>query len=413
MAAFSGILRWIDLYASTGLQNVSEGSTSRLYAFNIYSLLGGIFAVLYGLAAALYDFDGLYLVSVTSFAGMSFLLLPLVTHINPGLAISIGTALVIALFGVQTYLLGAASGLFLYMNAGILGGLMMLGVEKLRLIVALCASAAAGMIYAYLAFQSPAAGAAADPALQRAVFSSVLVILPVMIVAGMLTLSFRLARAEAELAEAHAQSEALLRNLLPDQIAARLKDRPGQGIADGLPAVSLLFADIVGFTARAATRSPEDVVAFLNRIFSRFDELTAERGLEKIKTIGDAYMVAAGLPVARDDHAEIIADMALAMQDAVAELSREMGEKVELRIGVHSGPAIAGVIGTSKVFYDVWGDTVNTASRMESHGLPGRIQVTDATHALLGDRYLFEDRGVIDIKGKGPLKTYWLTGRAA
>lgn len=153
------------------------------------------------------------------------------------------------------------------------------------------------------------------------------------------------------------------------------------------------------------------LVGWLNRIFSAFDVVTEERGVEKIKTIGDAYMAAAGLPVARDDHAEIIADMALAMQAEVVRLSEELDEPIQLRIGVHSGPAIAGVIGTSKVFYDVWGDTVNTASRMESHSEPGRIQVTAATRALLKDHFEFAPRGPVEIKGIGEIETFWLIGR--
>ncbi|MEX0281973.1 MAG: adenylate/guanylate cyclase domain-containing protein, partial [Arenibacterium sp.] len=141
---------------------------------------------------------------------------------------------------------------------------------------------------------------------------------------------------------------------------------------------------------------------------SRFDELAEKHGLEKVKTIGDAYMAAAGMPIARSDHADRAIAMAFDMLDAVRKIGDSLGENLHIRIGLHSGPAIAGVIGNSKIFYDVWGDTVNTASRMESYGSPGRIQVTKSTREALGEGYLFETRGEIDVKGMGKVETFWL-----
>ena len=197
----------------------------------------------------------------------------------------------------------------------------------------------------------------------------------------------------------------------PDQIAARLKASPGVVIADDLPDVTILFTDIVGFTQRASTMRPDDLIRFLNRVFTEFDILTEEYGLEKIKTIGDAYMVAAGTPVARADHAQVTANMALGMLAATARFSAETGQQVDIRIGLHSGPAVAGVIGTKKVFYDIWGDTVNTASRMESEGEKGHIQVTRETKDILGTTYVFAERPKAPIKGKGLMQTYWLLGK--
>jgi PAS domain S-box-containing protein len=207
-----------------------------------------------------------------------------------------------------------------------------------------------------------------------------------------------------------AQSEQLLLNILPEPIAERLKRYPST-IADTFEAVSVLFADIVGFTEFSARTSPTELVKILNLIFSKFDQLAERHGLEKIKTIGDAYMVVAGLPTPRRDHAIAIAEMALDMQAEMVKLGNQIGDVFQLRIGINSGPVVAGVIGIKKFFYDLWGDTVNVASRMESQGIDGAIQVTAATYDLLRDKYLFEERGLISVKGKGNLTVYLLTGR--
>ena len=178
-------------------------------------------------------------------------------------------------------------------------------------------------------------------------------------------------------------------------------------------AVSVMFADIAGFTALSSRTSPEALVTMLNELFSLFDGLAEQHGLEKIKTIGDAYMVASGLPEPRTDHAPAMAEMALDMQARIGELSQLLGVDLALRIGIDSGPVTAGVIGRHKFTYDLWGDTVNTASRMESHGVAGRIQVSEATFRKLRGTYEFEARGEIDIKGKGRLLAYLLVGPRA
>ena len=214
--------------------------------------------------------------------------------------------------------------------------------------------------------------------------------------------------AEARLAEAHARSERLLLNVLPAPISARLKD--DEEIADGFAEVTVLFADIVGFTELSQKLAPDELVKMLNRIFSAFDDLAEEHELEKIKTIGDCYMVAAGLPTARPDHAIAMARMALAMRDALERINREAGYSLQVRIGLHTGPVVAGVIGKRKFIYDMWGDTVNTASRMESSGLPGEIQITHDLNDLLSDAFLTERRGTINVKGKGEMETFLLKG---
>ncbi|MEG4574776.1 adenylate/guanylate cyclase domain-containing protein [Microcoleus sp. N3A4] len=206
------------------------------------------------------------------------------------------------------------------------------------------------------------------------------------------------------------QSERLLLNILPEAIAHRLK-QSSDTIADTFADVTVLFADIVGFTQLSSRISPSDLVGLLNEIFSAFDQLAEKHGLEKIKTIGDAYMVVGGLPTPRPDHAEAIVEMALDMQETIEKFSCDHGESIKLRIGINSGAVVAGVIGIKKFIYDLWGDTVNTASRMESHGLPGYIHVTSATYELLQDKYIFENRGTIEVKGKGEMTTYFIKGR--
>jgi class 3 adenylate cyclase len=169
----------------------------------------------------------------------------------------------------------------------------------------------------------------------------------------------------------------------------------------------------VGFTTLASHLDPAALVDLLNDIFSRFDALAAQLNLEKIKTIGDAYMVAAGLPIPRTDHAPAIADMALAMQETILMLpiNHNLGGELKIRIGINTGKVVAGVIGTHKFIYDLWGDTVNVSSRMESSGEPGRIQVAESAYFRLKDSYQFEERGEVTVKGKGLMKTYWLLGK--
>ena len=215
-------------------------------------------------------------------------------------------------------------------------------------------------------------------------------------------------QALALLEREQAKSERLLLNVLPAEIAAVLKDDGGT-IADHHDSVSVLFADVVGFTPLTARLSPRTMVDLLNEVFSHFDSLAAKHGLEKIRTIGDNYMVASGVPQPRPDHAPAIARMALEM---IAYLAVRPSDETPLqfRIGINSGPVVAGVIGHSKFHYDVWGDAVNTASRMESHGVPGKIQITPATYEMVKDEFVCAPRGTIDVKGKGEMETWFLEG---
>jgi guanylate cyclase len=205
------------------------------------------------------------------------------------------------------------------------------------------------------------------------------------------------------------QSDDLLRNTLPDEIAERLKTASGT-IADDFPEASVLFADLAGFTPMSSTMTPAEVVELLDEVFRVIDGFVAELGLEKIKTVGDEYMAAAGVPRPRADHAAAAADLALRIRDHFA-ANEVRGRQLSFRIGINSGPVTAGVIGTNKFAYDLWGDTVNAASRMESSGVPGSIQISAATQGLVADAFVCESRGMTSIKGKEPMETFLLLSR--
>lgn len=230
--------------------------------------------------------------------------------------------------------------------------------------------------------------------------------------AAMLTFDGAIRRAEAALEAEYEKSERLLHNILPVEVAERLKNAPDV-IADGYPDATILFADLVGFTKLSAEIPPDELVKLLNGVFSEFDELVEKHDLEKIKTIGDAYMVVAGLPRRRRDHAAAAARLALDMIAAVERQAAETGFPLKIRIGLNSGSVVAGIIGRRKFAYDLWGDAVNLAARMEANGLPGRIQMTAATGALLRGEFEIEARGTIRVKGKGEVEAYFLNGRTA
>jgi class 3 adenylate cyclase len=215
--------------------------------------------------------------------------------------------------------------------------------------------------------------------------------------------------AAREIERLNLENERLLLNILPEPIANRLR-RGERLIADRFDDVTLMFADIVEFTRLSSSMAPDELVTVLNEVFMAFDDLVDAHGLEKVKTIGDAYMVVGGMPERTDDHTEHVARMAIELADRVASIEAASRLGIRFRIGIHCGPVVAGVIGSRKFIYDVWGDTVNVASRMESLGVPGRIQVTGAVEERLRDRFVLEPRGMIDVKGKGPTPTWFLLG---
>ena len=255
------------------------------------------------------------------------------------------------------------------------------------------------VVFGFLEQDLQAGRPAPDPTLPSIMFPYTLIALILLLVPIIGLLVNRLTHERG-------RAEGLLLNVLPAEVAAELKET-GSTTAQRFDAISVLFADIVGFTPMSAEMAPEEMVDRLNDVFTYFDDLAERYGVEKIRTIGDNYMVAAGVPVPRPDHAQALAAMALDM------LEYSEAGPLSFRIGINSGPAVAGVIGTRKFQYDVWGDTVNTASRMESHGEAGRIQITDATHQLIKDNFTTTPRGPIDVKGKGTMHTWWLDAEPA
>ncbi|BBZ57030.1 adenylate cyclase [Mycolicibacterium phocaicum] len=220
-----------------------------------------------------------------------------------------------------------------------------------------------------------------------------------------------ISRAETALAAEYERSESLLANILPAKIAERLKDPHRDVIADSYDDASVLFADIAGFTQRASDTTPTELVRFLDQLYTDLDTLVDRHGLEKIKTSGDSYMIVSGVPEPRPDHLEALADLALDMVAAVAELTDPNGRRVPLRIGLAAGPVVAGVVGARKFFYDVWGDAVNVAARMETTDVEGRIQVPQNVYERLKDAFILEARGAVEVKGKGVMQTWYLMGR--
>jgi adenylate cyclase len=304
---------------------------------------------------------------------------------------------------------GTGSGVQLYFvtNASLV--VLQLGTERIRLALML-ASLSAGSLIA-VEFLTPYSTEAEPPWALHMGFVISAVAACLMVVVTVWFAMRDTARAEEAMEAEHERSEALLANMLPASIADRLKE-PGRNIiADKYDEASVLFADIVGFTERASSTPPADLVRFLDKLYSAFDALVDKHGLEKIKVSGDSYMVVSGVPRPRPDHVQALADFALDMAEVAAGLKVPHGRSVPLRVGMATGPVVAGVVGSRRFFYDVWGDAVNVASRMESTDSVGQIQVPDDVYERLKDDFVLQERGRINVKGKGIMRTWYLVGR--
>jgi adenylate cyclase len=303
---------------------------------------------------------------------------------------------------INICLLGTGIGLQFYYLVGVALAALYFGAEYVAL-ASICGAVAAALIIG-LQLAVPY-----DTGLLPPTRFAAGVLANAVVSCGILLLIVSYALREA--ARAEAASERLLVNILPAKVAERLKRRDGAVIADKYDEASILFADMAGFTAQASDTAPDDLVHFLNRVFSDFDRLVEQHGLEKIKTTGDAYMVVSGVPTARSDHAQALALLALEVRDAATEWRDSRGRNVPIRMGMSSGPVVAGVVGTRKFFYDVWGDAVNVASRMETTGTEGKIQVSQDSYERLRDGFVLEARGEIEVKGKGRMPTWFLVAR--
>jgi adenylate cyclase len=387
-----------------GTEGYPEKVARRLRATNIGAWIG---ATSVGLFAILRFVQGFAHWKYAAFVSLSLALSPLLHRFG-----SIAAPLVVtAIIYVWTFWLaingGIANGVTLiYFTAGAFG-ILLVGDERVSLCI-LIGALAVGLLIALHLGVSPRDPVEYPTARLTFVINVVAFSTALFVIVFYAVRQF--ARAEERAEREHKRSEDLLANILPPSIASRLKESPDVAIADAYPHASVLFADMAGFTARASNMTPQELVQFLNSVYTQLDNLVERHGLEKIKTTGDAYMVVSGVPKSRPDHALKIADLALDIRDALTGLMDPKGRGAPMRIGIASGPVVAGVIGTRKFFYDVWGDAVNTASRMESTGVTGKIQVAEETRELLSDDFVFEERGVIDIRGKGPMRTWFLSG---
>lgn len=398
---------WISL----GTQGYDRQTQKRIMVTNTLTSLVSIFTIPYLFLYAFYDFEALKIPLLTlSPQVFVFALVPFLHRFGPNVGAWYLVTLWICFAMTYNYYFGVDSGLQYLLLPGATAGILVFGVNNITATMVSMILGFTGFVIATTVFKTPAPFIVVDGTFLQIMY---MISLPTsfIFIFGIVYFANLQAKISDDLLQAEFQrSEALLYNVLPESIASELKDRPGETIARFHGAVSILFADIVEFTPKAARLSAAQIVELLNALFTEFDDLTRKHGLEKIKTIGDAFMAAGGMPVSQPDHAKRIGLLALDMISSVEQFSGVYGEKIMLRIGINSGPAVAGVIGNQKLVYDVWGDTVNTAGRMETYCLPQRIQVTAAFRDLTKDVFAFEHRGIIDVKGKGNIEVWFLTG---
>jgi adenylate cyclase len=353
--------------------------------------------------------DVVWIAMLNLASGAAFLMIPLLYRFGELVAPLVFLVVAFTSITVVCWHLGTGSGMqFYYLVAATLM-VLILGVDHILLASVVAALGAATVIVLELVVPYDT-GVQPDWAFKSGFIFNV-VSAWVMVVAVVWYALREIRRAREAMEAEYERSERLLTNILPATIAERLKDPSRNIIADRYDDASILFADIAGYTERASDTSPTDLVRFLDRLYTDLDALVDRHGLEKVKTSGDAYMVVSGVPDPRDDHVEALACLALDMADAVSGLKDAQGREVPIRIGLAAGPVVAGVVGARKFFYDVWGDAVNVAARMETTDVEGRIQVPQDVYERLNHAFLFEERGNVDVKGKGVMHTWYLVGR--
>lgn len=403
---------WVAWYIGYGTRDLSGPELRQRRTLNTISALIPMSGLSYANLYLMIDAPGLWPAALAVSLFCLFLFWPFIAARNLSVAWLFGAALAVIVQAILVWLLGPGSGLHLYFLSIPVIAIVCFGTSRIGWLIALAAICAASMIYAEMSLTAPASFIRASDGLLIFLKISAFVVVTGFATLGVYVGFLNADTAERSLEVEYARSEDLLYSLLPREIARRLKADPHKTIADSLPNVAIVFADIANFTPMSAKLDPQKVVELLNSVFTEFDALADNHQLEKIKTIGDAYMVAAGMPNACGDPAHRAAEMALDMLDVAQARSALVPDGFEIRIGLHVGPVVAGVIGNRKLFYDVWGETVNTASRMETYSEPGRILLTPAAREQLGDAFTFDHRGEIDVKGIGIVQTWWLTGRA-
>ncbi len=389
-------------FAEFGTEGYPRPVRRRLTIVNVMAFLIAIFSAGYAAVFAYYGAEKYFSLIVVNLLLVAVALAaPLAHRINDiAAAVIIAIAEFIALF-FFVWALGRDSGIQINYIIAASVAFAIYGLSHFRLVIAVIAAGLALHVAAWFLFPPERALIAADPGLLANLYVSSAVT-TFCIIALIVGYAFTVAD------RARAEADALLGNILPEAIAERLKDNPGERIADNVTDASILFSDLVGFTELAQELGAARTVDLLDEIVTEFDRLAASHGVEKIKTIGDGYMAVCGVSREQPDHLSRLARMALRLPDLVELLSTKHGVNLKIRVGLAGGPVMAGVIGADKFSYDVWGETVNLASRLESHGLPGEVQVSEAVMRALEGRFVFEPRGPVKVKGIGQLETWLL-----
>jgi adenylate cyclase len=387
----------------------AETVARHLRVLTVTTRIGAVASLFFGVQGLVVGQDVVWIAMVNLASGAIFLLIPLLYRFGEVVPALVFFTVAYTSITAVCWHLGTGSGLpFYYLVAATLM-VLILGVDHLVLASTLAAVLAATVIALEIIVPYNT-GVQPDWAFRLGFYLTVISAW-VMVVAVVWYALREIRRARKAMEAEYERSEKLLTNILPATIANRLKDPSRNIIADKYDDASILFADIAGYTKRASDTTPSDLVRFLDRLYTDLDALVDRHGLEKVKTSGDSYMVVSGVPQPRDDHMEALACLALDMADAVADLKDPQGRAVPLRIGLAAGPVVAGVVGARKFFYDVWGDAVNVAARMETTDVEGRIQVPQDVYERLNHAFLLEERGKVDVKGKGVMHTWYLVGR--
>jgi adenylate cyclase len=390
-------------------QHHAESSVRHSRVLDVTAMISAAISVFFGIQGLLISQGVWWIPFVNLCSAAVFVMIPLLCRFSELVAPLVFFVVAYASITVVCIHLGTGSGLQFYFVVAAAIMLVVLGIDHIFLASVLAAFGAATVIL--LELLVPNDTGSQPPWAFTTSFILSVISAWILVVATLWYALREIARAREAMEAEHERSEKLLTNILPATIAERLKDPSRNIIADKYDDASILFADIAGYTERASDTTPSDLVRFLDRLYTDLDALVDRHGLEKVKTSGDSYMVVSGVPQPRPDHIEALACLALDMADAVADLKDPLGRDVPLRIGLAAGAVVAGVVGARKFFYDVWGDAVNVASRMEATDVEGRIQVPQNVYERLNHAFVLEERGDVDIKGKGVMHTWYLVGR--
>ncbi|ODQ92115.1 adenylate cyclase [Mycolicibacterium flavescens] len=401
----------LDSRTPARVRHYADNAVRHRRVLNVTAMISAAISAFFGIQGLLIGREIWWIALVNLGSAAAFAAIPYLCRFGELVAPLVFFAIAYTTITVVCIHLGTGTGLQFYFVVAAAITVLVLGIDHIVLASALAAVGAVTVIL--LEFFVPNdTGAQPGWAFSTSFVLTVLTAW-ILVIATLWYALREIRRARLAMEAEYERSERLLANILPAQIAERLKDPTRTVIADRYDDASILFADIAGYTKRASDTTPDDLVRFLDRLYTDLDALVDRHGLEKVKTSGDSYMVVSGVPEPRADHIEALAALALDMADAVADLRDPLGREVPLRIGLAAGPVVAGVVGARKFFYDVWGDAVNVASRMETTDVEGRIQVPQDVYERLSDTFVLEPRGEVEVKGKGVMTTWYLVGRRA